>query len=110
MSSLPSILAVLPHLESLKIDDRGEGWEDAVLEHSHIKNLLLNESRARSLVLIMPSLVHVDIGETELDVLKVASMEKSITVDFHRSFMRLERRRRVFRGGRTRKVDLSDAM
>ena len=109
VSSLPSILAVLPDLESLKICELN-GWKDVVLEHSRIKDLVLEESKARSLDLIMPSLVHVDIGATLVQVLKVAYMEKFITVDFHRSFMQLERRRRVFRGGKAREVDLSDAL
>ena len=108
--NLPSILAMFMDLESLKIENQRDGWKHAVLEHSRIKDLVLTESKARSLVLIMPSLVHIDIGETELGVLKVASMEKSITVDFHWYSTRLERRRRVFQGGRMRKVDPSDAM
>ena len=52
---------MLPDLESLKIGDE-DGWEDVVLEHSHIKDLVLVGSTARSLILIMPSLMHVDIG------------------------------------------------
>ena len=110
VSSLPSILAVLPVLESLKIDDCGDGWDDVVLEHSCIKDLVLRKSKARSLVLIMPRLVHVDIGGTELEVLKVASKEKTVTVDFSQPSIRFGKWRKVFRGGRTRKVDLSDLM
>ena len=106
LSNLSSILAVLPDLESLKIDDRGGGCEDAVLEHSRIKDLVFKKIIVKSLVLIMPSLVHVDIGESFMEVLKVFSMAKTVTVDFDRSFP--EVKRRVVTGGEMRTVDLSD--
>ena len=109
LSSLQSILALLPDLESLKIDDDGYKREDVVLEHSRLKYLFLESSSVQSLILVMPSLVHVDIGDSFIEVLKVFSMAKTVTIDFDRSFQTPMVRRKVFPGGRMRKVDLSDA-
>lgn len=112
MSSLPSILAVLPHLESLKVGDSGVRWEEMVIEHSCIRVLVFKKSTGRSLILIMPRLKHVDVGVTELDMLKVTSTEITVTVYFNRVCLipkREERRRSVFPGGGMRAVDLSDA-
>lgn len=44
-----------------------------------------------------------------MEVFKVFSMAKTVTVDFDRSFSKPMVRRRVFPGGKMRKVDLSDA-
>ena len=77
----------------------------SVLEHSRIKDLDFKKIIVKSLVLIMPSLVHVDIGESFMEVLKVFSMAKTVTVDFDRSFP--EVKRRVVTGGEMRTVDLS---
>ena len=110
VSSLPAILALLPDLESLKVGEE-DGWRDVVLEHSCIKDLVFEKSKARSFTLIMPRLVRVDIGVTNLDMLNVTSTEriKIVTTDFSRSSNQLGTRRQVFRGGGMRIVDLSDA-
>ena len=68
-----------------------------------MRDLVLECSSARPIVLVMPSLVQ--INESFMEVLKVFFMAKTITVDFDRSFPKV--RRRVVTGGKIRKVDVS---
>ena len=70
-----------------------------------MKELVLECTCARSIVLVMPSLVHIQINESFMEALKVFSMVKTVTVDSDCSFLKVSGR--VVTGGEIRKVDVS---